>query len=56
MAHVRWLEFLHLENREELVFAEFEKGIAFAAVELFEIEYVFVKRDRFFYVATSMAT
>lgn len=45
MAHVRGLEFFHLENREELVFTEFEERVAFAAVQFFEIENVFVKRD-----------
>src|SRR6266508_4504207 len=48
MAHVRGLNFFHLENREELVFAEFEKRVALAAVQFFEIENVFVKRDRLF--------
>jgi hypothetical protein len=31
-----------------LVFAEFEKRVALAAIQLFEIENVFVKRDRLF--------
>src|SRR4029077_11951522 len=48
MAHVCGLEFFHLENREELVFTEFEERVAFAAVQFFEIENVFVKRDRLF--------
>jgi hypothetical protein len=48
MAHVRWLNFFHLENREELVFAEFKKRVALAAIQFFEIENVFVKRDRLF--------
>ncbi|OLC26286.1 MAG: hypothetical protein AUH91_04550 [Verrucomicrobia bacterium 13_1_40CM_4_54_4] len=47
MAHVRGLEFFHLENGEELVFAEFEKRIALAVGHLFKIENVLVKRDRF---------
>jgi hypothetical protein len=45
MAHICGLEFFHLKNGEKLVLAEFEKGVALAAVELFEIEHVFVKRD-----------
>jgi len=50
MPHICRLEFLHLENGEELVLAKFEKRVAFAAVELFQIENIFVKCDRFFYV------
>src|SRR5438477_1596470 len=48
VAHVRGLNFFHLENGEELVLAELEKGVALAAVQFFEIENVFVKRDRLF--------
>jgi hypothetical protein len=47
MAKVCRLYLFHFENCEELVFAQFEKGIAFAATHLFEIEDVLVKRHRF---------
>jgi hypothetical protein len=43
MPHVRRLNFLHLENREKLMFAQFEKRVAFAAIELFQIENILVK-------------
>src|SRR5438045_77203 len=39
---------MYLEHREELMLAEFEKCVAFALVEFFEIENILVKRDRFF--------
>ena len=42
------MQLLYLENGEELVLALFKKSVAFAAVELLEIEDVFVKRDRLF--------
>jgi len=42
------LNFFHFENGEELVLAELEKGVAFTTVELFQIENILVKRDRFF--------
>ena len=48
VAHVRGLNFFHFENGEELVLAELEKGVAFTTVELFQIENILVKRDRFF--------
>jgi hypothetical protein len=46
MAKICRLHLFHLENCEELVFAQFEEGIAFAAAHLFEIENVLVKRHR----------
>jgi hypothetical protein len=46
VSHICGLEFFHFENGEKLVLAELEKGVAFAAVQFFEIENVFVKRDR----------
>jgi hypothetical protein len=48
MANVRRLRLLDFENREELMFAELEERIALAFIELFEIENVFVKRNRLF--------
>jgi hypothetical protein len=45
MAHICGLELFHLKYGKELVLAEPEKGVTLAAVELFEIENVFVKRD-----------
>jgi hypothetical protein len=48
MSHPSGVQFSHFEDGEELVFAEFEKGVTLAAVELFEIENVFVKCDRLF--------
>jgi hypothetical protein len=50
MAHICALDFINFENGQELVLAKFEEGVAFAAVHLFEIENVFVKRDRLFNV------
>jgi hypothetical protein len=47
VAHVGRLQFFDLEDGEELVLAEFEEGIAFAAVELLQIEDVLIERDRF---------
>jgi hypothetical protein len=44
MAKVCRLHLFHFENCEELMLAQFEKGIAFAAAHLFEIENVLVKR------------
>src|SRR3989440_11790008 len=47
MAHVGRLQFVDFEDGEELVLAEFEEGIALAAVELLEIEDILIERDRF---------
>jgi hypothetical protein len=47
MAHVGGLDFFNFENREELVLAQFEKGVAFAPVEFFQIENILIERDRF---------
>src|SRR5882762_5117457 len=46
MPHICRLNLFDFEDGEELVFAEFEEGVAFAAVELFQIEDVLVERDR----------
>ncbi len=46
MAHVRRLQFFHFKNCQELVLAEFEEGVAFAAVEFLQIKNILVKRDR----------
>lgn len=48
VTHVRRLRFFNFENCQELMFSQFEKRVAFALIELLEIENVFVKRDRFF--------
>src|SRR2546430_5057243 len=48
MAHVGRLHFIDFKDREELVFAEFEEGIAFAAVEFLQIENILIKRDCLF--------
>ena len=40
------MQLFYFEDGEELMLAEFEKGVAFAAVEFLEIEDVLVKRDR----------
>jgi hypothetical protein len=42
------LQFFHFENGEKLVRAELEKSVAFAAVHLFELKDILVKRDRLF--------
>jgi hypothetical protein len=47
MPHVCALHLVHFENREELVFAQFEEGVALAATHLFEIENILVKGHRF---------
>src|SRR6202030_3685606 len=39
--------FVDFEDGEELMLAEFEEGIAFASVELLEIEDILIERDRF---------
>src|SRR5207237_10620422 len=61
MAHVGGLQFVDFEDGEELVLAEVEKGVAFAAVEPLEIEDILIERDRFLdvvnldrYVVTSV--
>src|SRR6266403_4731062 len=46
VAHPAGMQFVHFENGEELMLAELEKGVAFAAVHLLEIENVLIKRDR----------
>jgi hypothetical protein len=46
MAKVCGLYLFYFENREELMFAQFEKRVAFAPTHLFEIENVLVKRHR----------
>ena len=51
MANICRLHLFYLENCEELMLAQFEKGIAFAAFHLFEIEDVLVKRHGLFNVA-----
>jgi len=46
MSHPAGMQFFYFEHGEELMFAELEKGVAFAAVHLLEIENVLIKRDR----------
>src|ERR1700736_2910558 len=46
MPHAAGMQSFHFENGEELMFAELEKGVAFAAVHLLETENVLIKRDR----------
>ena len=46
MAHVYRLDLFHFENGEKLMLAEFKEGVAFAFLQLLQIEDVFVKRDR----------
>src|SRR4029077_11431298 len=46
MPHICRLSLFDFEDGEELVFAEFEEGVAFAAVELFQVEDILVERDR----------
>src|SRR3979411_631337 len=46
MPHAPGMQSFHFENGEELMFAELEKGVAFAAVHLLETENVLIKRDR----------
>ncbi len=46
MPHICRLNLFDFEDGEELVFAELEEGVAFAAVEPFQVEDVFVERDR----------
>src|SRR5689334_14551825 len=38
------LQSIHFENGQELVLAQFEKGIAFTFIELLKVEHVPVKR------------
>jgi hypothetical protein len=45
MAHIHRLNFLDFEDREELMFSEFEESVAFAALHLLQIEDIFVKCD-----------
>ncbi len=44
------LQFFHLEEGEKLVFAEFEKGVAFAFIQLLEVEDILIKSDCFFHI------
>ena len=46
MPHVRSLNFVDLENREELMVTQFEESVALAATHLFEIENILVKGHR----------
>src|SRR5437667_10378357 len=46
MPRVCALHLVHFKDREELMLAQFEKSIALAAVHLFEIENILVKRHR----------
>src|SRR5260370_37687675 len=46
MAYICRLNLFRFEDGEELVVAEFEEGVAFAAVEPFQVEDVLVERDR----------
>lgn len=46
MTHVGGLRFSDFEDGQELMFTELEESVAFAFIELFEIENVFVKGDR----------
>src|SRR5262245_31488105 len=48
MPHVYRLNLFNSEDREELMLAEFEEGVAFTFIYLLEVEYVFVKRERLF--------
>jgi hypothetical protein len=48
MSDVHRLDLVDFKDRKELVLAEFEKRVAFAAVHWFEIEDVFVKHDCLF--------
>jgi len=45
MPHASRLQLFHFEDGKELVLSELEKGVALAAVQLFEIENVLIKRD-----------
>jgi hypothetical protein len=51
MSGLLGLHFLAFKHGQELVLAEFEKGVAFTFVQLFEIENVLIKRHRFLNVA-----
>src|SRR5262245_23988344 len=46
MPHVRSLNFVDFENREELMVTQFEERVALTAAHLFEIENVLVKGHR----------
>src|SRR5207244_4358220 len=50
MAHVCRLNLLYLEDGQELMLAEFEESVAFAAVEFFQIKNILIERDRLFNV------
>jgi len=44
------IDFIHLEYGEKLVFTQPEKRVAFAFIELFKVENVCIKGNRFFHV------
>jgi hypothetical protein len=46
MPHVRSLNLVDFENREELMVTQFEERVALAAAHLFEIENILVKGHR----------
>ncbi len=46
MAHVRALNLVHFENREELMVAQFEERVALAAFHLLEVKNILVKGHR----------
>ena len=46
MPHGGWLNSVDFEDREKLVLAELEEGVAFALLQLFEIKNILIERDR----------
>jgi hypothetical protein len=50
MPHPAALQFLHLKDSQELMFAQFEKRIPLPGIEFPQIEDVLVKLDRFFHI------
>jgi hypothetical protein len=42
---------IDLEDREKLVFTQFQESVAFAAIHFLQIEYILIKLYRLLYIA-----
>ena len=51
MADPVWFYFVDLEDREKLMFTQFQESVAFARIHFLQIEYIFVKINRRLYIA-----
>jgi len=51
MANPVWFYLIDLEDREKLVFTQFQESVAFTAIHFLQIEYILIKLHRRLYIA-----